>query len=414
MLKQIISATKLPSEFCASLVGVDPGQFSDWIEGRKPVPKFILPELSSVLGVREADIVASVQTGRQSNAETITPAVWYKLRDDKLIDRDREMVGLVRKLGFFLGQLQQVRGERLLEYAPLFGTVRNGVDRNLPPSSQGMQAARTFRGASSLQHGQGGIGELIRPYFRKIGLLLVESPLKGSQLEGCCFSVGAGDPLTPCLFANSFGSTWFRRNAVLLHELCHAIFDLEDDPVAIDFIERHDGVSTLTLLNEARAQAFAQEALIPKSVLVQFTNKFGLHWNNLSMNDIGRLIAESHVEQKLLLKAAMDAGFIDDEQRLIYESVNCASEIRSYSTHALNTREYLRLRAEESPKWIGENRNTDVGTRSLRVPVRYIDEVLKALNEGIITTGKAAEMAMMEKHTFLKRFRNLIQLPELV
>jgi hypothetical protein len=47
------------------------------------------------------------------------------------------------------------------------------------------------------------------------------------------------------------------------------------------------------------------------------------------------------------------------------------------------------------------------------MPVRYIDEVIKAVNDGVITPGKAAEMAMMEKQTFLKRFRNLIRLPEL-
>jgi hypothetical protein len=46
MLKQIIAATKLPAQFCASLVGADPDQFSDWMGGRKPVPTFILPELS--------------------------------------------------------------------------------------------------------------------------------------------------------------------------------------------------------------------------------------------------------------------------------------------------------------------------------------------------------------------------------
>ena len=413
MLKHIVAATKLPFEFCASLIGVDPDQFSDWMEGRKPVPGFILPELSSVLGVTEAEILNPGNQSRPPSAEAMTPAVWFKLRDDNLIARDREMVGLVRKLGFFLGQLQRARGERLLEYSPLFGTVRAGVDRKLPPSAQGIQAAQAFRGASSLQHGQSGIGELIRPHFRRLGILLVESPLKGSKLEGCCFSVGSGEAPTPCIFANSFGSTWFRRNAVLMHELCHAIFDLEDDPVAIDFIESDQGNSTHTLLNEARAQAFAQEALVPKTVLIQFANKFGLDWTRLSANDLGRLVAEAHVEKQLLLKAALDAGFIDDDQRVAYESVDCAAAVREYSTHALNTREYLRLRAEESPKWIGENRNTDIGTRSLRMPVRYVDEVIKALNEGFITVGKAAEMAMMEKPTFLKRFHNLIQLPEL-
>jgi Zn-dependent peptidase ImmA (M78 family) len=408
MLKQIIAATKLPSEFCAALVGVDPDQFIDWMEGRKPIPTFVLPELSSVLGVREADILSSVHASHLS-AETMTPAVWYKLRDENLVDRDREMVGLVRKLGFYLGQLQRVKGQRLLEYAPLFGTVRQSVDRNLPPSAQGKQAAQAFRGASGLQHGQSGVGELIRPYCRRIGLLVIESSLKGSRLEGCCFSVGGGDSLTPCLFGNSFAVTWFRRNAVLMHELCHAIFDLEDDPVAIDLQD----ASGPQALSEARAQAFSQEVLVPKSVMVHLTNKIGVKWDNMSPEVLARLIAESHAEKALVLKAAVDNEFIDEDQRSLYDGFDCGSLVRSYSTHALNTREYLKARSEESPKWIGENRNTDTGIRSLRLPVRYIDEIISALNDGLITIGKAAEMAMMEKQTFIRRFRDLVNSPEL-
>ena len=149
MLKDIINATKLPHNFCASLIGVDPIQFQEWLEGTRPVPSFIIPELSTVLGVSEKRLT-EVSSQTPKSEERITPPVWYKLRDAKLGDLDREMVGLVRKLGFFLGQLQQVRGGMVLEYAPVFGAIRSACDKKMPPSAQGSQAAAAFRSVSGL------------------------------------------------------------------------------------------------------------------------------------------------------------------------------------------------------------------------------------------------------------------------
>ncbi len=53
MLKDIVNSTKLPHDFCASLIRVDPAQFKDWMEGVVPIPSFIIPELSTVLGVSQ-------------------------------------------------------------------------------------------------------------------------------------------------------------------------------------------------------------------------------------------------------------------------------------------------------------------------------------------------------------------------
>ena len=380
-----------------------------------PIPAFILPELCTLLGVHEQQLTDS-DPGLRPSIEKLTPSVWYKLRDDKLRDGHREMVGLVRKLGFFLGQLQQVRGGGLnSQYAPVFGNVRNAVDKSAPPSVQGAQAAAAFRSLSGLQQGQTGIGETIRSYFRQIGLLLVESPMKGSSVEGCCFSVNSGAVSTTCIYANSHSTNWFRRNAVLMHELCHAIFDLDDDPVSIDFKDidfKDSGPDDQPAFSEARAQAFALEALVPKSVLVHLTNKFGIAWNALTPLQLARLVAASHVEVKLLLTAALEAGLISPEHRVAYVAYDCAAQIRELSSHALSTREYLKQRIAESPKilpvWIAENRNTEIGTRKLRLPARYVDEVIAAVNEGSISLGKAAEMTMMERGTFMQRFGNLI------
>src|SRR5205085_3529674 len=124
------------------------------------------------------------------------------------------------------------------------------IDRSAPPGVQGREAALRFRAAANLEHGCTGAGELIRPRLRQVGLVVIESPVPKSSLEGCCFEVGPEADLFPCVFANTFKSTWFRRNEILLHEVCHAIFDLENDPVSLDF---RDQARNASVLSEARA-----------------------------------------------------------------------------------------------------------------------------------------------------------------
>ncbi len=322
-----------------------------------------------------------------------------KLRSDRLASVDRELVGLVRKLGYYIDQLQSIRGTRVRKFEPIFKTISGEIDRALPPAAQGRGAAAIFRSMTDLEHGQAGIGEWVRPTLRRLGVLVVESPIK-SSVEGCTFMVGADAAQTPCLFANSYRSTWFHRNSIIPHELAHAIFDLENDPVSLDFRDHNQADE----VPELRAQTFAQECLMPKSVLVQCANRFGVNWSSLSKDDLAQLVAASHAEQGLILKAAFEEGFINHAQLSDYSHYQCDESIRKLSSHALSTREYLRSVAADSPKWIAENRNTSLGRRPLRLPSAYVEQVLAAFKAGDISMRKASEMLMMEEETFCARF----------
>ncbi|MBL0159920.1 MAG: hypothetical protein IPP47_22935 [Bryobacterales bacterium] len=73
----------------------------------------------------------------------------------------------------------------------------------------------------------------------------------------------------------------------------------------------------------------------------------------------------------------------------------------------------MREQADESPKWIAENRNTTVGARSLRLPAGYVQQVIETLNAGEISTAKAAELLMMDRYSFAERFGDLVTEPAL-
>jgi Zn-dependent peptidase ImmA (M78 family) len=408
MLKQIIEATRLSPEFCASLLRVPTEQFREWMDGKRPIPQFVVPELSAILGVGEKSLLAQ-KLVRGTGGGSLAPAIWFKLRADNLTVADREFVGLVRRLGFLLAQLEMVRSVRSSPaWRAVAQAVLEQVDRSAPPAVQGKDAALGFRAAANLEHGQTGIGDLLRPRLRQIGIVVIESPIPKSSLEGCCFSIGPEGNLRPCVFANTLKSTWFRRNEILLHEVCHGIFDLENDPVSLDFREQPGDASALS---EVRARAFAQETLVPRSLLVHYTNQLGLNWQSLSARQIAELMAAVHVEQETLLCMAYESGFISEELYCQYSGYNCGSVLREISLHAWTTREFLRQQAGESPKWIAENRNTTVGTRSLRLPAGYVKQVVETLNAGEISRAKAAELLMMDRYSFEERFGNLVAEP---
>src|ERR1700730_17026939 len=119
-----------------------------------------------------------------------------------------------------MGQLEKIRGVRSSStWRAISQVVFGQIDRSAPPGVQGREAALRFRAAANLEHGCTGAGGLIRPRFRTVCLVVIESPVAKSSLEGCCFEVGPEADLFPCVFANTFKSTWFRRNEILLHEV---------------------------------------------------------------------------------------------------------------------------------------------------------------------------------------------------
>lgn len=407
MLKEIIDAARLSPEFCANLARVPIEQFREWVDGKKQLPDFVIPELSAVLGVTERDLLSRKST-RPSDRSGLAPAIWFKLRDERLGDSDREFVGLVRRLGLSMTQLDDIRNVRSSTiWNAVAQSVSDKIDRSAPPSFQGSEAAAHFRSVAKLEHGHGGIGELIRPLLRQLGLVVIESPISKSSLEGCCFEIGGDANKRPCVFANTFKSTWFRRNEVITHEVCHAIFDLSNDPVSLDFVNEIEGHT----ISEERARSFSQECLIPRSVLVHYANQLGIKWAALAVEQLAELVAKTHVEQGTILRAAYSAGLIPADLKERYGTYSCGPLLRKLSPHALSTREYLQSLAEEAPKWIARNRTTSLGARRLRLPAGYVNQVIEAVNAGEISVGKAAEMCMMDRYTFADRFRDAITEP---
>jgi len=398
MLKEILDSAKLEPSFCASLLGIAPDQFGEWVSGVKPVPAFILPELSTILGVPES-VLTERRKRKCTDESLLAPVIRFKLREERLHQADRETVGLIRKLGFYIANLQRVTGECPLAYRSHFREIRATVKVTAPPALQGRDGARIFRNLTGLSQGKEGIGEILRPCLRGAGVLIVESPLPKSEVEGCAFNVGSDENLTPCIYTNTFKSTWFRRNLILCHELAHAIFDLDSEQFMADFLGQDNKT-----LQELRASAFAVECMLPKSVLIHLQNQLGINWESLSEQQLASLVARSHVEQRVVLSAALAAELIDEEHYDTYDAMAIGDLLRKVSDRAVSTSEYLKQTAAASPLWVSQNRTANVGLRRLRLPAGYVQRVLEARNDGLISNRKAAEMMMMDFDIFDQRF----------
>lgn len=398
MLKDIVAATGLDQKVCAELLGINPRVFNEWLVGQRPIPPFILPELSTVLGVNAAELVSHKTTSVDA------PAVWYKLRQENLTDRDRECVLLIRKLGFFLNQLEVVTRSENLLWKALFDQIRGKVDKQSSPSEQGGSAARLFASMRNLTHGARGIGRVLRDNLRLTGLLVVETPVPKSNIEGCSFYVGSSGSEVPCLFANTYGSDWFRRNMVVAHELGHAIFDLDSQTVSVDYRNEKD----FSEFQERRAQAFARELFAPVEVLRHVQNTTGFKWDNLQPRDLATLVAHTDVSAKVVLLAAFQSGLITDDELQKYQEFQIQEELKLLTPRALSTREFLQQAIREQSIWPANKRTTNLTSRRLRLPVSYVNKVLDAAKNEEISFGKAAEMLMMDPTTMQERFSDVL------
>jgi len=397
MLRDIVKLSQLDTKFCASLFGVAPEQFYEWLSGNRPVPKFLLRELASVFGVQPMDV-----TGQRSRQDAV-PAIWYKLHSqERSSPADLEIVGLIRKLCFNFSELQPLLGQTSDRWDQISQTVRTQIVQSASILTQARTAAEIFRREIGWEHGSGGSGQFIRPNLRNAGLVIVESPVPDSQIEGCSFRVRSDRDIA-CVFANSYQSTWFRRNAVILHEVCHGIFDLEGDPVSIDY--RHE---TSDDLKEKRANLFAQECLVPRAVLTHITSKLGIKWSAITKETLARIVAECNVEPRLVLRAAFDAKLITTEQLDTYAQYECTSLLKQFTDHALTTREFLVKIPKEHHPWFFEDRFVKIGNRGILLPVGYIKAIIELLSSGRITSQRAAELAMMDHYTFQERFEKII------
>jgi Zn-dependent peptidase ImmA (M78 family) len=402
MLQKVLDAAGIDARTCAGLLGVSPDVFSAWASGQEAIPESFVSPLAAVLSVTPTILLSSGKASRRLSDEDTTPQIWFKFRGKGLVQADREYVVLIRLMGHYLNELEEVTRQKSIQWKSIFETIRNNVDVQAPVKEQGKSAARIFRQSTSLGHGATGSGGVLRGFLRAVGVLSVEIPIAESIVEGCSFYVGAAASPRPCVFANSHHTTWFRRNVILVHELGHAIFDPFTG-------------ATLDLVNmpveedvEVRAQAFAQEVLVPPEVLLHAAQSLGCKWNALNPESLAKLVAVTHVELRTLLGAAQDAGFLDAAQVEDLRRVDISDLLRQVSEHALSTEEYLEKTGTEKEEWIGK-RTTTTTARPIRLPIGYVKAVVEAYQNRQISPSKGATYLMIEENEFLQRFGDIYE-----
>lgn len=403
MLQQVLEFAGIDSHACASLLGISPPIFHEWVTGQRPIPESQIPALSTVIGI-EPQLLLSTKTKKAVPGE-LMPAIWFKFRGEKLNYADRECAILIRQLAYYLNELEDITASRSTGWRSTFENIQGNVDHQSPPREQGRQAARLFRQERGLSHGVAGIGDALRMYLRVLGILVVESSVRDSSIEGCSFYVGQRPIDRPCIFANTYGSNWYRRNGILGHELAHAIFDAQGEGASIDLIVE-DSISApqMSDIKEQRAQAFSQELLVPREVLRHVGATSGLKWHALTAQDLARLVAATGAEQKMVICAASDAEFITAEEAEAYAKMVIQDELKAIDKHALTTAEFFELIGAEEARPFAGKRTTTIPSRKLTLPVGYISRVLEAVLDEAITPSRAAEMLMIDEDTFIERF----------
>lgn len=398
VLQRILDTAEIDAGACAAALGLNKRIFSDMLAGQREIPPSLLPLAAAVLGVKESVLSSPPRDARNSD---FVPAIWYKLRSPSLSEVDREYVLSIRQLAYYQHQLEAATDSQSVGWNSLFEEIRRNTDPQASPTDQGRKAARLFRRSTSLDKGARGIGEVFRGNLRSMGLLVIESVATHSVFEGCSFYVGPADAPRPCLFANSYRTTWFRRNEILMHELAHAIFDLVSDAATLDLTTRP--AASADDVQERRANAFAQEMLVPAEVLRHLGQQLGMRWDSGNPLDFAPLAAETHVEQNLLAKALLDAGLISDAQASALSECNMNARLKDLSAHALSTKEFLQ-RAPVDQIFGTKCRTTTAAPRKLLLPPRYVGAVLEALEAQVISRRKAARMLMIDEYEFEYRF----------
>ena len=403
MLQRVLNSAEIDVRSCAELLGFNPDMFAHWAANPSQIPQSVVPLLSAVFSVPQSLFSMSPKAAKNLKDSELTPQIWYKFRGNGLHESDREYVVLIRQIGHFVNELEEVTRQKSVQWKTLFESIRTEVDIQAPPTEQGKMAASIFRQSTSLSHGANGSGEVLRGLLRVIGVLVIESPLADSVIEGSCFYVGSANSPRPCAFANSHHTTWFRRNVILMHEVGHAIFE-HLAGASLDFAgvkDSHDSI-------ELRAQAFAQEALIPKEVLFHAAQSRGVKWSALNEYTLACLVADTHVEQRLVVSAAVDYGFVESERQEQLNSFEIHSELVKLSDHGLTTEEFLEKNGESASDWLGK-RNTTLSPKSIRLPIGYINAVVDAYRNRQVSPGKAAEYLIIDEQEFTERFGDIYE-----
>jgi Zn-dependent peptidase ImmA (M78 family) len=365
--------------------------------------------LAVTLGVKPEALTSRTQSSASPSAKAEPAAIWFKFRGEEFTGAERESILAIRRLGHNANELEQATlGQPNKAWDVIFQTIMRQVDLQASPRDQGQTAAKHFCELNQFGHAGRGSSEILRDRLRSKGILLIESPIPNSQLEGCSFYVGDSSAQRPCLFVNTYKTTWFRRNVLIMHELGHALFD-QTSGGQIDIMpDTSDIVPRAESLVEARADAFARETLLPHKLLQSLLRKHGLNPLSLTSNGLAVLVAESGVEKKTVIQVLFEHSLIDEALAQQYLSYDIAEELRTLTDHALSTFEYIRkIGPQAASAWTGK-RLTTLAKTKLLLPVPYIKAVLEAVQNFSVSISRASELLMIDEDTFFGRFGDLV------
>ncbi len=406
-LRKVIEDAGLGLAACADVLGVDSNVFRQWADGQREIPPIYATVLAAALGIKPEALTSRALSSK--SAQRLEPAaIWFKFRGSEFTSADRESVLAIRRLGHNANLLEQAAtGKVNKTWDVLFQSTMRAVDLQSSPSEQGRAAAHVFCELNQFGHGGKGVGEILRDRLRSVGILLIESPLPHSQVEGCSFYVGDSSAQRPCIFVNTYKTTWFRRNVIIMHELGHSLFDSTSGG-QVDTVESTETASiNKENLIEVRADAFARETLLPKKVLLSILNRNGLRPTTLTAEGLAVLVADSGVEKKTVVDVLVEQELIDNALATHYTSLEIADHLRRVSDHALNTREYIaKIGQQAASAWTGK-RMTTFATHKLLLPVPYVKAVIDAVKGFAISISRAADLLMIDEETLVSRFPEL-------
>lgn len=134
----------------------------------------------------------------------------------------------------------------------------------------------------------------------------------------------------------------------------------------------------------------------------------GIRWSTLNAYALACLVADTHVEQKLVISAAIDYGFIEPERQDQLDDVEIHGELLKLSNHALSTEQFLEKNGESASDWIGK-RTTTLSPKAIRLPIGYVNAVVDAYRNRQISPGKAAEYLIIDEQELAERFGDIYE-----
>lgn len=235
--------------------------------------------------------------------------------------------------------------------------------------SHGEEAAKALR----IKLGLKGDQIIFDPYsiFRQLGIHIFRRKLSNSKISGLFINHPTAGK---CVLIN-YEEDIYRQNFTLAHEICHAIFDYKETiNISFEKWSKSD-------LKEVRANSFASNFLIPKSIFEK------LNAHNWTEKQILVIANQLQVNPKTLLIAMKESGMVNEETYHQYLNLKIpVSEKIDPELKGLSEK-YLQAKIKLLQK----------GLSSF-----YVRHAHECYNRDIISAGRLAEILLCDENELIE------------